>query len=169
LTLEGALEFALLFIPIWWSWLYFDHLEHSRLTNAGSRLGVWVYSHYPFLLGITAYGVLGTKVFAAARGEPLDDHKRLLFTIALALALLAYAAIEWSVKENDEPLSRQTQPWLRIVGAAVLLALAFFGGSLNVGVLVTVVAVVFLVQVGLGVYKRLQRPAQQASESVTPA
>ena len=160
---------CLLAVSISFWWLYFDHLEHSRLTNAGSRLGVWVYSHYPFLLGITAYGVLGTKVFAAARGEPLDDHKRLLFTIALALALLAYAAIEWSVKENDEPLSRQTQPWLRIVGAAVLLALAFFGGSLNVGVLVTVVAVVFLVQVGLGVYKRLQRPARQASESVTPA
>ena len=154
---------CLLGISISFWWLYFDHLEHSRLTNAGSRLGIWVYSHYPFLVGITAYGVLGTKVFAATRGEPFDDHKRLLFTIALAIALLAYAAIEWAIKENDEPLARQSQPWLRIGGAAVILALGIFGGSLNVGVLVTLVVAVFLLQVSLGVYKRLQRPVPQAA------
>ena len=112
-------------ITLWW--LYFDHLDHSSLTNSGSRLETWIYGHYPFLLGITAYGVLGTKVFAAARGQPLDDHKRVLFTTALAIALLAYAVIEWAIKENEEPLTRRSQPWLRIGGAAVLLALGILG------------------------------------------
>ena len=116
-------------ISLWW--LYFDHLEHSSLTNAGSRLGAWIYSHYPFLVGITAYGVLGTKVFAAAQGEPLDGHKRLLITTALAIALLAYGAIEWANKENEGPLTRRSQPWLRIGGAAVLLALGIWGGLLE--------------------------------------
>ena len=146
-------------ISIWW--LYFDHLDHSKLTNAGSRVRTWIYSHYPFLLGITAYGVLGTKVFAAARGEPLDDHKRLLFTTALAIALLAYAVIEWALKENDEPLTRRSQPWLRIGGAVVLLTLGIWGGSLNVTVLVSLVVTVFLLQVGFDVYKRLQSTDEQ--------
>jgi low temperature requirement protein LtrA len=154
-------------ISLWW--LYFDHLEHSSLTNAGSRLGAWIYSHYPFLVGITAYGVLGTKVFAAAQGEPLDGHKRLLITTALAIALLAYGAIEWANKENEGPLTRRSQPWLRIGGAAVLLALGIFGGSINVGVLMTVVVAVFLLQIGIDVYKRLQRPDPEAVESVSPA
>ena len=158
---------SLLGISISFWWLYFDHLEHSRLTNAGSHLGIWVYSHYPFLMGITAYGVLGTKVFAATRGVPLDDNKRLLFTTALAIALLAYAAIERAIKENDEPLTRQPQSWLRIGGAAVLLALGVFGGSLNVGVLVTLVVAVFLLQVGFDVYRRLQRPDPQAAQGIT--
>jgi low temperature requirement protein LtrA len=153
-------------ISIWW--LYFDHLEHFSLSKASSRLGTWIYSHYPFFVGITAYGVLGTKVFAATRGEPFDDHKRLLFTTALAIALLAYAAIEWATREKEEPLTRNSQPWMRIGGAAVLLALGIFGGSLNVGVLVTLVVAVFLLQVGLDVYKRLQRPDLEGVESVTP-
>jgi low temperature requirement protein LtrA len=154
-------------VTLWW--LYFDHLDHSSLTNSGSRLGIWIYSHYPFLLGITAYGVLGTKVFAAVRGEPLDDHKRILFTTALAIALLAYAVIEWALKENEEPLSRRTLPWLRIGGAAALLALGIWGGSLNVDVLVSLVAAVFFLQVSFDVYKRLQgsdeRQAVLAAES----
>ncbi len=153
-------------ISLWW--LYFDHLEHFSLSKASSRLGIWLYGHYPFMLGITTYGVLGTKVFSATRGEPFDDHKRILFTTALAIALLAYAAIEWATKEKDEPLTRNPQPWLRIGGAAVLLALGVLGGSLNVGVLVTLVVAVFLLQVSLDVHKRLQRPDRAVAESAIP-
>jgi hypothetical protein len=108
---------------------------------------------------------MGTKVFAATPGEPLDVHKRVLFTTALALALLAYAAIEWAVKENEEPLTRQPQTWLRIGGAAALLALGILGGSLNVGVLVTLVVAVFLLQVGRDVQVRLRRAEPQALEA----
>ena len=160
---------CLLAISISFWWLYFDHLDHSSLTNSGSRLGTWIYGHFPFLLGITAYGVLGTKVFAAVRSEPLDDHKRVLFTMALAIALLAYAVIEWAIRENEEPLTRRAQPWLRIGGAAALLILGMAGGSLNVDVLVSLVVAVFLLQVGLDVYKRLQRLDQESAESSIPA
>lgn len=149
-------------LGLWW--LYFDHLEHASLAKAGSRIWIWTYSHYPFLVAITAYGVVGNKIFAAQPQVPLDDAKRLLFTIALATAVLAYGIIEWASKEKDEPLSRSSQPWIRFGGAAALLALGFLGASLNVGWLVALVVAVLLIQVGLDVTTRLQRPNPEMSK-----
>jgi low temperature requirement protein LtrA len=140
-------------VSLWW--LYFDHLEHASLAAASSRVGLWIYGHYPFLLAITAYGVVGNKIFASETGQALDDSKRILFTIALALALLAYGAIEWATKERGETLDRKPQPWVRIGGAAALLALGMLGSGLNVGLLVLLVVTIFVIQVGLDVYKRL--------------
>jgi low temperature requirement protein LtrA len=149
-------------LGLWW--LYFDHLEHASLAKAGSRIWIWTYSHYPFLVAITAYGVVGNKIFAAQPQVPLDDAKRMLFTIALATAVLAYGIIEWASKEKDEPLSRSSQPWIRFGGAAALLALGFLGASLNVGWLVALVVAVLLIQVGLDVTTRLQRPNPEMSK-----
>jgi low temperature requirement protein LtrA len=143
-------------VSLWW--LYFDHLEHADLSQVGTRIRVWIYSHFPFVMAITAYGVVGNKIFAVTPRAPLDDSKRLLFTIALAVALLTFGALEWASKEKDEPLSRRPQPWLRLGSAAALLALGFFGESLNVGWLVALTVSVFLVQVGFDVHRRLQRP-----------
>ena len=143
-------------VSLWW--LYFDHLEHANLARAGTRMFAWTYSHLPFLAAITAYGVVGNKIFAETPREPLDDTKRLLFTSALAIAILAYGVIEWASKEKDEPLSRSHQPWIRLASAAALLALGFFGDSLNVGWLVLLVVAIMLLQVGLDVRLRLRRP-----------
>ena len=155
-------------VSLWW--LYFDHLEHASLAKTGSRIRFWTYGHFPFMVAITAYGVVGNKIFAATPRGPLDDPKRLLFTTALAIAVLAYGVIEWASKEKGEPLSRSPQPWIRLGGATALLALGFFGVSLNVGWLVALVVAVLLIQVGVDVYARLQRPEpeyeQNASASV---
>ncbi len=166
-TLNIYVGLCLLGISISLWWLYFDHLEHSSLANKGTRPAVWIYSHYPFLLGITAYGVMGTKLFAATRGEPFDDQKRILFTFSLALALLSYAAIERALKENSGPLTRHSQPWLRIGGAAALIGVGIFGSPLNVEILATFVVTVFLVQVLLDVRMRLQNPEREAANNIT--
>ena len=150
-------------VSLWW--LYFDHLEHANLARAGTRIFVWTYSHLPFLAAITAYGVVGNKIFAETPREPLDDTKRLLFTSALAIAMLAYGVIEWASKEKDEPLSRLHQPWIRLASAAALLALGFFGDSLNVGWLVLLVVAIMLFQVSLDVRQRLWRPESAATQS----
>jgi len=159
--------FCLLAISVSLWWLYFDHLEHTSLTTAGSRKRLWFYSHYPFLAAITAYGVVGTQVFSTAAGQPLDDPKRLLLTTALATALLAFGAIEWASGEREETLARRPQTWIFIAGAASLLALGIWGGALNAGIQVTIVASVFVLQVSLDIYKRLRhsdpRGAQGAS------
>ncbi|MGB3716691.1 MAG: low temperature requirement protein A [Candidatus Promineifilaceae bacterium] len=150
-------------VSLWW--LYFDHLEHASLAKAGSRFLVWTYSHFPFMAAITAYGVVGNLIFAAKPQVPLDDTKRILFTTALATAVLVYGVIEWTSMEKDEPLARSPQPWIHIGSAAALMVLGFFGGSLNVGWLVTLVAAVLLLQVGLDVTLRLQRPDPKAAQT----
>ena len=148
-------------VSIWW--LYFDHLKHASLQTAGSHIGVWIYSHYPFLAAIIAYGVVGNMIFSTAPRAPLAQDQRLLFTTALALALLAYGAIEWASREKEEPLYRQPQPWARIGGAAGLLALGIWGGTVNAGFMVTIVVSILLFQVGLDVYARLQQPELETS------
>lgn len=150
-------------VSLWW--LYFDHLDHAGLTQAGSFVTLWAYAHFPFMVAITAYGVVGNKIFAVTPRQPLDDTKRLLFTTALATAVLAFAAIEWASKEKDEPLARLPQVWIRIAAAAALLVLGLLGTALNVGWLVALVAAIFLVQIGLDVALRLQRPEPQLAQS----
>jgi low temperature requirement protein LtrA len=148
-------------VSLWW--LYFDHLEHATLKATGSSIGLWIYSHYPFLVAITAYGVVGNKIFGVTSAEPLADEKRLLFTFALASALLAYGAIEYASKEKVEPGARGPQPWLRFGSAAALLALGIWGASLSVTLLVTAVVSILLLNVGLDIYARLRQPAPETA------
>jgi low temperature requirement protein LtrA len=150
-------------VSLWW--LYFDHLEHASLAKAGSRIWIWAYSHFPFMAAITAYGVMGNHLFGAAPDVPLDDGQRLLFTSTLATAVLAFGIIEYASKEKDEPLARTHQPWIRLGVAAALLALGFWGDSLNAGWLAMLVAAILLLQVGLDITVRLQWPEPEMAQS----
>jgi low temperature requirement protein LtrA len=165
-TINYLIGAGLLGISVSLWWLYFDHLEHANLAKAGTRMRIWTIGHLPFMVAITAYGVVGNQIFAARPRVPLDDAQRLLFTIALAIALLAFSLIEWASPEKDEPLARSPQPWIRLGGAAALLLLGFMGGSLNVGWLVVLVVAVLVLQVGLDVYVRLRRPDPEDAQTL---
>jgi low temperature requirement protein LtrA len=151
-------------VSMWW--LYFDHLGHASLAAAKTRIDAWVYTHYPLLAAITAYGVVGTKVFAAAPGEALAAEKRLLLCLALAVAVLALGVIEWASPEKKGPMARRPQLWIRTISAIVLGGLALWGGQLGVGLLVALVALVFLVQVGLDIYARLRASGSESSQNI---
>ncbi len=161
-TLYGL---ALLGISVGLWWLYFDHLEHSTLAKGRARRRVWIDLHYPLLAAIAAYGVAGTKVLALAPGEALADEKRLLLTGALAVALLAGAGLEWAAPEKEEAMARYPQIWVRIGGAAILVALAALGGGLSAPLLVTSIALVIGALVAADVYARVARPKLSASEA----
>jgi low temperature requirement protein LtrA len=149
-------------VSLWW--LYFDHLGHASLTAARSRVGVWMYSHYPLLAAIAAYGVVGTKVFAAEQGDVLSDEKRYLLTFALAVAILALGVVERASPEHAGAMSRPNQLSIRVLGAALLIVLGVAGRQLGVGVLTTLVVLILLVQVGYDITTRLRKPTPEPDE-----
>ncbi len=77
--------------------------------------------HYFLLSSITAYGIVGTKLFAALPVEILSQEKRLLFCIALAVAMLALGVIDYSSPEGSGRFSRHNHLKIRIVAAGALL------------------------------------------------
>jgi len=152
-------------VGLWW--LYFDHLEHSRLTGPGARHRFWIDLHYPFLAAVAAYGVAGTKVLALTPGEALADEKRLLLCGALALALLAGAGLEWAAPERKEPRARKPQIWVRVAAAAFLALLALVGGVVSTPLLVVLLSLTFVALVAVDVYARLKRPMVENGVAAT--
>jgi low temperature requirement protein LtrA len=150
--------FLLLSISTGLWWLYFDHQEHSTLGKRKSRMEIWVYIHYPLLAAITAYGVLGKKVMELIPGEAFSDHKRLLFCGALAIAIACTAVIEWAAREKTGAMSRRSQAFIRMMGAIVLLLLAYLGEGLGAPLFVAIVAGVIIILVGLDISWRRRNP-----------
>jgi low temperature requirement protein LtrA len=151
-------------VGIWW--LYFDHLSHASLEGSGSHTGFWMYLHYPLLAAIAAYGVVGYKIFEIAPGEVLANEERYVFSLALALAVLALGGVEWTSPEEVSPMARGRKGSIRAVSAVILIALALFGGQLAAGWFVILVLLVFLVQVFLDVQSRIQSHPVQSNEGV---
>lgn len=144
----------LISLSIWW--LYFDHTDHAPLDGGHTHPFIWAYTHYLLLAAIAAYGVVGTKIFAAAPGDILSAEKRLIFCIALAVVLLALGIIDWASPEDNGRLSRRPHLTIRIGTALVLLLLAGLGNLINVGWFVTFVALVLIGQVTFDIGTRLR-------------
>jgi uncharacterized membrane protein YidH (DUF202 family) len=119
-------------------------------------------------VAITAYGVVGNKIFASTVGQALKREQWLLFTLALSIALLAYGVIEWAAREKEEPRSRPPLPWLRVGGAVALLAIGFLLSDQTVGIQVSAVATILVIQVGLDVYRRLQGSYPEVAHTAAP-
>ena len=151
-------------VSLWW--LYFDHLGHASLTDARSKVGAWIYNHYPLLAAITAYGVVGTKVFDSTPGEILSDEKRYLLTFALAIAVLALGIIDWASPEHAGSMARKQQLSIRGIGAALLILLGVGGHQLGVGLLTTFVVLILLIQVAYDIYSRLQESGPGSDEEL---
>jgi low temperature requirement protein LtrA len=141
-------------VGVWW--LYFDHLDHSSLTDVKSRPRVWVDLHYPFLAALAAYGVAGTKVLDLAPGEVLSDEKRLLLCFALTVVLLATAGFEWAVPEREAEMARKPQIWMRFIAALILAALALWGGGLGAHFLIAIIALIVFALVAFDISTRRQ-------------
>ena len=144
----------LISLSIWW--LYFDHTDHANLGKDHAHPFVWTYTHYFLLAAIAAYGVVGTKIFAAVPDDILSPEKRLIFCIALAIVLLALGVIDWATPEDNGRLSRRPKLNIRIGAALVLLLLAGLGNLIHVGLFVTLVTSVLIIQVSLDIRTRLK-------------
>ena len=80
--------------------------------------------------------------------------------------MLVLCVIEWASREKDGPMTREPQLWIRTISAMVLVGLALWGGQPNAALLVALIALVFLVQVGLDIYARLRRSGIESRRTV---
>lgn len=146
LALVGIGGMVVLF-GLWW--LYFDDV-HGAHVAPGARSGpyVWIYSHLPIAIGVTAFGVGVKKLVDAPAGDPLADKYRLLVCTALIIFLVFLALVDRVTARHDSgTMPNPARSIWRFGGAALLLILALFGGSLTPGVLAAAGAVIFLGQI----------------------
>jgi low temperature requirement protein LtrA len=128
-------------LALWW--IYFD-LADTSVVGRGVLGLVYLYAHIPLFPGVVAFGAGTRLAITHANAAALEPGARWalaggIATFALALAILHLGA-EWTSLRDRTFIGR-------LVLAAVLVALAAFGGGLN--------PVVFVLLVGAAVLGQL--------------
>ncbi len=148
-----AAVFGLLIAFSWW-WVYFDNLGGAPIEMARThgRIGVvniWLYTHFPLVIGIAAAGVGVEKILLSEPTQVLPDLQRWLICGSVGLCSLAISILHrYGVIRYCKIRSRY-----RLWGAVVLLAIAIFGKGLLPIAVITLVAVVSVVQVLQDLYQ----------------
>jgi low temperature requirement protein LtrA len=125
-------------------WIHFDFADTSVLGRGLGGL-VYVYGHYPLVLGIAALGI-GTKLaIHQTPGGELDASARWLFCGGIALALLAMGAVQLAGART----LRDPDLWLRLGSGAAMLVFAAVFGSVSPLVIAGVVTVVLVALVAV--------------------
>jgi len=125
----GGLAFAIL-IALWWT--YFDDVAdaHIRPTSALARSSsinrlIWVYTHLPLALGLTAFGVAAKKIVATEEfNEPFKDSYTWLLAAALVTTLVAVAVLDLVTVSPHFAIDAPERIGPRLVAAALLVPVA---------------------------------------------
>jgi low temperature requirement protein LtrA len=137
-------------VGLWW--LYFENIAEARLHWGSISALVWLYTHLPLHIALTAFGVGFAKVVLVPEGALLQDNYRLLIFGAVAVGLLSIAIIERAIHAYAQRNHSWLEFWLRLAGAAVIVVVALVGGGLPPLAQAAVLAGVMLVNVGVNVY-----------------
>ena len=106
---------------IWW--VYFANLEGGVLKGLGGwSVVVWVYSHLPLMMGLTALGVGIDHAVAEDPGHALDPFGVWLVAGSLAAASLAIAVNRLATAKVVETVGTRRRVGWRVGVAAVALA-----------------------------------------------
>jgi low temperature requirement protein LtrA len=125
-------------------WIYFDNLEGSVVRRRkGQRTAwkptVWIYSHLPLAIGLTATGI-GLEFLVAQEGH----DARWVAIGGLALALFAMAVVHFATeREGGRDI---TQARIRLGAAAVVLIVGLISEQWATNVLLVALALVVAAQ-----------------------
>ncbi len=125
----GGLSFLIL-IALWWT--YFDDVAdaHIRSESAVTKSGpinqlVWVYTHLPLALGITAYGVAAKKIVSVEEfSAPFKDTYTWLLVVALFTTLVAVAVLDLVTVSPHFAIDAPERIGPRLVAAVLLVPVA---------------------------------------------
>lgn len=111
-------------------WIYFDDVAGSRIRRKRLSAWIWVYTHLPLTIAITALGV-GIKKSVFFDPFEVEGLKyRWLLCGTLALALLSVALIDSVTERRDAWLSDRVRVQVRLGSAVVALMLIPAGGGM---------------------------------------
>ncbi len=128
-------------------WLYFGNVAVAEIKRTGWAAYVWIYSHLPIAIALTAFGVGITKVFLLPAGEPLPDKYRWLISVALILYLVFVALIDLSTRRSGETSQGEARARNRFVAVVLIALLATFGAGLSPVLFMAVAATIYVSQV----------------------
>lgn len=154
-ALYGALGLVVA-VSLWW--IYFDNTDGSVVRRTLVAGQVWVYTHLPLVIAITAFGVAMKKVVLLEADHGLASYERWLLCGAVAVALLAIAALDLTTQQRQDQFSRQRVALARIIGGGLLIMIGAAGGSLEPAIIMLLVALVAAAQVVIDVYSRMNSP-----------
>lgn len=129
-------------------WLYFDDVADSKVDVTKTRsMFVWVYSHLPLAIGITAFGVAAKKLIFSDLTYTAKPEYRWLYAAAIILYLVFVALIDEVTEREDGALTNARRALWRFAAAGAVLLIAIFGAALTPTQIVTAVALLFVIQI----------------------
>lgn len=133
--------FGLIIAATLW-WLYFDDVARAAIPPAGRASYVWIYSHLPVAIGLTAYGVGITKLVLLEPGQGFAAKYRWLLCGALILFLVFVALIDLATSRPEQTAAGRRRAVARVVSALALVPLAALGGGFHPIVWIASVALI---------------------------
>lgn len=142
----GALALLVTF-SLWW--IYFDDVAGSRIKRGELAPFVWVYTHLPLTLGITAAGVAIKKAALMDPGVAGPTKYRWLLCGTLALVFTCVAIIDAVTERRVTEAKDEHRVNARAISVLVMLLLAPAGAFMPAAAFVGLVTVVCVAQVVL--------------------
>lgn len=141
-------------------WIYFENVGSSALRAAGAQgqlatLQIWLYGHFPLVLGLAATGVAVEHIILQEPNSVLPMAERWLLCGATALCLLSLALLH----RTGVIFRCKVRAKYRLWAAIALLVMGSVGVSLSPILVVGFVAIVTISQVAQDIYQGHPAPS----------
>lgn len=152
-----SIAIALLGLSIAFSfwWMYFDTVDESPLhamKKGKMKVAlIWLYSHLPLAVGLTATGV-GVEKMIHGLGNESAMVEKVLFCLAVALCLFILSDLHWTSCELGKTKCKKILTYYRLGAAAFVLTLAFASSFLSSLMVITLVAFACTIQIVLDIF-----------------
>jgi inward rectifier potassium channel len=153
---KGSLN-LLITCCIWW--IYFDDVAGSEVKRERGSWVVWLYSHIPLTIAVTAVGVAVKKAVTFDFDAVADEPYRWLLAGSVALAFLAVAITDSVTERRQAELSDRTRVNVRAFSAFLVLLLGQVGATMTAGAFLAIITGVCVAQV---LFDMMMAPLEEA-------
>jgi low temperature requirement protein LtrA len=155
--LAGLMGLLIAF-SIWWAYFEEARGAESRVLEAGTQIRkyqLWLYSHFPLLIGITMVAAGIKHVTILSLWQPLSPGEVWMLCSGLALALLSLSAIFFSAYRLDECKTKEIHrfrlPYYLVI--VLVLLTGFLGSSVPGEVILAILTILCLFKVAFSFRK----------------